>query len=158
MSTSDFGASHDSSELLALDQTIREVSMAISVAEARAIRLLKTAFSNPDKAEQGLRSVMLDTRSIEAAIEIIQQNSWKRSRLFGQTREGWLFFGQRRAAGEALAELPEALRDLDQLNKKRRDLIDGRQLHMASQAASVDDPLQLRWRTASKQSRGMRMK
>lgn len=132
MLTSELPQRAMSPEAQALEQAIAEVGIALNVAEARVERLLRAAFSNEHSATNGLRTIMKRTQSVEAAIRVIQSDSLQRRWLFGQTREGFLFFGERHAAREALAELPEALRELDQLNKKARDLKRGRQLHLAA--------------------------
>lgn len=128
MSASQNDPNDISRDLATLGAAEREVVLGIRVAEARVQRLLGDLFANRHSAENGMRRI-LRRHDLEYAIGVILQRSLERRFYFGGTNDHW-YSAKRHLAQAALRELPEALRELHQLNLKQRDLAQGRLNHL----------------------------
>lgn len=122
-----------------LNEACERALVSLEAEKARIQRLLKTAFENPLKAEQGLKAC-LRGYGLDGTFKVLNdQGLLPRSHYFGFTRGGLFARGDRFRAKEALQELPEAIRERELASKKLGDLINVRR-SMLEQIASRTPP------------------
>lgn len=115
-----FNEPPEGGDLIALDALARELRIGVGLAEGRVQRLMGEIFSSPQTAESGMRT-LIQRGGLEHALAVLEQDSIRRAWHFGGLRIGLLPW-RRRTVHAALAQLPEALRDLQQLLDRRHDL------------------------------------
>lgn len=107
--------------LAELDEAIQRLTAGQQVAAARLHRLLQQAFEDPERAARPLLH-LLDQNRTEAAIGLLQ--SGRQHWHLGAQRKPFLGLLPSRDPDvrAALAQLPDALRELDALRGKLRDV------------------------------------
>lgn len=115
----------EDNDLAALDTLNRDLRVGIGLAESRVQRLMGEIFSSPQTAERGMRT-LIKRGGLEHALAVLEKDSFARSWHFGGLRSGPLRPWRQRAVNTALKELPEALRELQHLLDRRRDVMAAR--------------------------------
>lgn len=111
---------------LALTYALEDCEVAYAVAAAKVERLLAAAFDNVPRARETLRT-LLRQRGTEGAIRVLEDGRvLGREWHFGTTQERFLVWGSAERVNQALADLPRAIRDQEELAAKLMDL---RQAH-----------------------------
>lgn len=113
-------ASENEATIHALATAERELSIGTDLAHTRVMRLLREGFMDPNRAIQGLER-SIGRHGVEGTIRILQTDGIARWNLFGLTRDNVLSL-RRGPAREALAALPEAIRERSQLALKLSDV------------------------------------
>lgn len=117
MSANDNPPSDNFAEFTAIDTLERDLTVGISLAEARIQRLVREAFISPTGAERSLKLLISD-KKIDRAIKVLTGDGFANAHHFGPLRGTGFLWLDRTAARAALAQLPEALRDLHDLNNR----------------------------------------
>lgn len=109
-----------------LAYALEDCEVAYAVAAAKVERLIGAAFDNVPRARETLRT-LLRQRGTEGAIRILEDGRvLGREWHFGMTQERFLLWGSAERVNQALADLPRAIRDQEELAAKLADL---RQAH-----------------------------
>ena len=103
-----------------------ELATVIAVSEQKVQRLAADIFSNTSKFENGMRKLM--PKGVEHVISVLASDTVTRHRYFGSMNDGWLS-GKKHLARASMQELPDALRELDRLNKEQVDISRARLAH-----------------------------
>lgn len=110
----------------ALAYALEDCEVAYAVAASKVDRLLAATFDNAPRARETLRT-LLRQRGTEGAIRVLEDGRvFGREWHFGTTQERFLLWGSAERVNQALAELPNAIRDQEELAAKLADL---RQAH-----------------------------
>lgn len=116
----------DERALATVNDALAQVESAVSVADARLARLFSAAFEDGDRALRNA-ATLRRTKGLDFMLKALDDRAlFTRSHYFGFLRGHLFARGAREEAREALHELPEALRDMDALAKKRGDLMKSR--------------------------------
>lgn len=119
MSANDNPPSDTAADFQALDILDRELTVGISMAEARVQRLLKAAYASPVGAERTLRK-LIPRIGVDETVKVMMGNGFANARHFGALR-GEILRWRLPAARAALQQLPDALRDLQELINRQSD-------------------------------------
>lgn len=104
----------------ALQDARAEALPALSASEQRVLRLIATAHEDEKRAQNELLR-LLGNGSVENIINILS-NDTKRKWHFGAMKGAFLVRGNKKESLTALAELPEALRDMKLIGDRVNDL------------------------------------
>lgn len=116
-----------SSSLDHLDNSLEEMAIAIDSLARRKERLYTTAFTDRERAMTA-ENALVTTRGVGEAIRILgNHESWSFMWHFGSLKGGFLEPGARKAAREALEQLPDAIRTHHELIARRKDLLYARE-------------------------------
>lgn len=125
MSSSEFD--NDEQTLITLEAALQELQPVYELSQSRLQRLVNTAFENPAKA---LRAAdrLRRTKGPDFVIEAMNNRGLLHaSHYFGHLKGQLFYFGKTHEVREALNEIPEVLREVHDLSKKRGDLIEARE-------------------------------